>query len=82
MTQIVAQMPQEAALPSTNGLLQHRTMSINYNTELVMVGGWTTGSIADVWLYKYNNNSWTKLGVLSSPVTQHASFLVYNVSCP
>ena len=82
VTQISAQMPQEAALPTTNGLMQHRMMSINYNTELVIVGGFTTNAIADVWRYKYSTNSWKKLGVLSTTITQHASFLVYNVSCP
>ncbi len=73
-------LPQEPT-SSSAGLIHFSFLSINYNTELIFVGGYITNPFSDVWKFVYNNNSWTKLGALSTPICQHNSFVVYNVSC-
>lgn len=57
-------------------------ISINYNTEIVLLGGWLDTSIADIWKFSFVNHNWTKLGQLSSGVAQFSSFLVNNIKCP
>ena len=57
-------------------------VTINYNTEIVLLGGQVDTSIADIWKFSFVNNTWTKLGQLNSVVIEFSSFLVYNIKCP
>ena len=77
---IVAQLPQEKA---TNQPLNVATMiSVENNTELVILGGNSAGYLSDVWKYKYLDNSWAKLRNLLSPRFEHVAIIVPGLKCP
>ena len=85
VTNIMAQLPQEAGFVATQGLKLFGLLSVNYNTELIFVGGLigpTPVRVATAWSFKYYKNSWTKLGTFSTDVSQHANFVVNNINCP
>lgn len=82
VTTIASKLPQESV---STGFGHFQLISLNYQTELVFIGGYNYGAktqIADVWLFKYPINSWNKVGQLSASFIQHSSFLVSNLRCP
>ena len=75
---IVAQLPQEINQP-----LNVATMiSVENNTELVILGGYSAGYLSDVWKYKYLDNSWLKLRNLLSPRCEHVAIIMPELKCP
>ncbi len=55
--------------------------SINYNTQLLMMGGWTGNFISDIWKFTFANNSWEFLGNLPTARGQMAGFSVSGFRC-
>lgn len=82
VTLVLAQLPQEQSAPSGKGLQQFELLSMNYHTELIFIGGYVLGPVADIFHYKYSTNTWTKYGNWSTPICQHKSFFVFNLGCP
>ena len=79
MTTEVAELQQEIG---RSGGLQNMVMtSINYNTQLLMIGGWADEAISDIWKFTLANSSWEFMGNFSSPRFEAAGFVVSGLSC-
>jgi hypothetical protein len=55
--------------------------SINYNTQLLMLGGWTGNYISDIWKFTLANSSWESMGKLPSVIGQITGFTVSGLKC-
>jgi hypothetical protein len=79
MTTVVTQLPQETG--RKGGLHKFVMTSINYNSQLLMIGGWASGPLPDIWKFTFANSSWEFMGNLTSPRLEMAGFSVTGLSC-
>ena len=79
MTTEVAELQQE--IGRSGGLHKMVMTSINYNTQLLMIGGWADEPISDIWKFTLTNSSWEFMGDLESPRFEAAGFSVSGLSC-
>ncbi len=77
VTSIEPRLPQETSQPLNSATM----ISIESNTALVILGGYSNGYLSDVWKYKYQNN-WSKLGNLLGPRIEHVAINVPELKCP
>ena len=76
---IVDELPQEVGKP--NGIAKCRIISVNDNSELVFIGGYTDNFISDIWKFRMIDLNWQKLGDLSTLNAEHDSLAVSGLSC-
>ena len=79
MTTQVAELPQE--IGQSSGLNLFVMTSINYNTQLLMMGGYTNVYKSDIWKFTLANSSWDFMGSLKSARAEMAGFAVTGLSC-
>ena len=80
MTTEVAELQQE--IGRSGGLYLMVMTSINYNTQLLMIGGFAADEpISDIWKFTLANSSWEFMGNLESPRYEAAGISVSGLSC-
>jgi len=55
--------------------------SINYNTQLLLMGGLADVFKSDIWKFTLANNTWEFMGNLSGPKSEITGFSVSGLSC-
>ncbi len=79
MTPIVTQLPQENG--RTYGVHKFHMTSINYNSQLLMFGGWSDVPLSDIWKFTVANRSWEFMGNLPASRFEMSGFSVTGLSC-
>jgi len=77
---IVEEMPME--IGHSNPHQRGKMISINGNTELVFLGGWSDIFITEIWKYKYTKNSWELLGNMQIGRENNLAIQVTGMECP
>ena len=79
MTTEVAELQQE--IGRSGGLYLMVMTSINYNTQLLMMGGYANSYKSDIWKFTLANSFWEFMGSLKSARAEMAGFAVTGLSC-